>query len=250
MPIGIICAMQEEIALLEQDIRTEQETTIAGRRFLRGELYGRDAVLVQSRIGKVAVAVTTALLIHQFGVDRIIFAGTAGGISPRLRVGDVVVGDRSVQHDFDADEAHPFRVPLIDVSYFRSDEALTRLALQAAEEYFGGEYAREIPAGQLRQFGITRPQAVAGTIASGDQFVRDPEKNRWLAESVENIQCVEMEGAAMAQVCYEFGVPFTILRVISDGANDDTPVAFDAFVRETACYFTRGCLRAMLRRMG
>ena len=249
MPIGIICAMNEEIALLEQDIQLEQETVLAGRRFLCGTLYGKEAVLVMSRIGKVAVAVTTTLLAECFHASPILFAGTAGAVSPQLQIGDIVIGDRSVQHDFDANEDSPFQVPLIGVSYFRSDESLTRLAHEAADRYFQEEFTRDVPPEHLKQFGITRPQVVTGTIASGDQFVRDPAKGRWLYEAVENIQCVEMEGAAMAQVCYEFQIPFTILRVISDGANHDTPVVFDEFVRGAARYFTRGCLRALLRRI-
>lgn len=104
MAIGIICAMEEEIALLEQDIQSADSTIIAGRTFIQGTLYGQEAVLVMSRIGKVAVAVTTTLLIERFHVSQIMFAGTAGAVAPELKVGDVVVANQSVQHDMRPDE--------------------------------------------------------------------------------------------------------------------------------------------------
>ena len=105
----------------------------------------------------------------------------------------------------------------------------------------------EIPQEHLRRFGITQPKAVTGTIASGDEFVCDPAKNKWLYEHIDNLKCVEMEGAAMAQVCYEYGLPFTILRVISDCADNDTPFTFDSFIEGAAKYFTRGSIRALLQ---
>ncbi len=85
-----------------------------------------------------------------------------------------------------------------------------------------------------------------GTIASGDQFICDGSKNAWLEQNVKNIKCVEMEGAAVAQVCHEFNIPFAIIRVISDSASDTAGIDFDAFVLEAACHFTRGSMKAFL----
>ena len=249
MAVGIICAIQEEIALLEQDIRSEQDTVIAGRRFIQGILYGKEVVLVMSRIGKVAVAVTTTLLIEHFGVNQIIFGGTAGAVDPSLKVGDVVIADRSVQHDFSVDETDTFRIPLIDISYFQSDPLLTLQADQAAREYIQNEMHGDIPQEHLTKFGIQEPRVVTGTIASGDQFICDPQKNAWLYSKVDNIKCVEMEGAAMAQVCYEYQIPFTIIRVMSDCADNEASFSFDEFVKGAAQYFTRGSIRSLLSKM-
>ena len=117
MPIGIICAMEEEIALLKQDMETSAALQLAGRTFYSGTLYGKEAVLVMSRIGKVATAITTTLHIERFRTERIVFAGTAGGVDPSLHVGDVVIADQSVQHDFSVDTTPTFRIPLINKSY-------------------------------------------------------------------------------------------------------------------------------------
>ncbi|MEG0693666.1 MAG: 5'-methylthioadenosine/adenosylhomocysteine nucleosidase, partial [Oscillospiraceae bacterium] len=85
-----------------------------------------------------------------------------------------------------------------------------------------------------------------GTIASGDQFINDKFKNQWLEENIPNLKCVEMEGAAVAQVCYEFDIPFAVIRVISDSANDTSGPDFDRFALEAMCHFTRGSLKAFL----
>lgn len=89
---------------------------------------------------------------------------------------------------------------------------------------------------------------VRGAVASGDEFIRSGERRAWLAANVEDIRCVEMEGAAMAQVCHEFGAPFALIRVISDGADDASSVDFDVFVAEAASHFTRGVVKAYLSR--
>lgn len=249
MTIGIICAMNEEINLLQQDITAHHVTTIAGRDFHVGTLYGMSVVLVTGRIGKVAAGVTAALLIHHFQVDKIIFSGTAGGVNPDLNVGDAVVADKSVQHDFKLPWGDAFRIPLLEVSYMESDHELTTLAKQAVQDYIDTRMMQDIPQTYLDAFHIRNPKVVTGTIASGDEFVCTKEKNQWLYEHVDNIQCVEMEGAAVAQVCLEFSVPFTIIRIISDCANDDASVDFDLFIEEAACHFTKGVVKALLERL-
>ena len=248
MTIGVICAMQEEINEIHKDMQSDRTTTIAGRDFISGTLYGQNTILVMSRIGKVAAAVTAALLLEHFKVDKILICGTAGGVDPQMNVGDIVVADYSVQHDMNPGD-NSFRIPLLDVDYLKSDEALTSLALQAVSEYASAQMTRDIPQEYLDKFHISAPKAVLGTIASGDQFICEKEKNTWLYEHVKNIKCVEMEGAAVAQVCYEWGVPFTVIRVISDGANDDSSVDFDLFIEKAARFFTRGIVRACFERM-
>jgi len=247
MKYGIICAMESEIQLLINDIKSSKTTTIANRVFIEGELYGNSVVLVMSRIGKVAAASTATTLIDRFGVDTVIFCGTAGGIDKSLNVGDVVVGDLSVQHDVVV-MGELFTIPRIDVAYFKSEETLVKRLFLAVEDYITHDMHKEIPQEHLDQFNIKEPKVVTGTVASGDQFICDGSKNAWLQENVDNIKCVEMEGAAVAQVCYEFGVPFAIIRVISDSADSDSVVDFYAFVSEAACHFTRGIVKAFFER--
>jgi len=246
MKYGLICAMSEEIDLLVKDIKETNSVTIAGRQFIEGELYGKQVVLVMSRIGKVASASTATTLIDRFNVDNVIFCGTAGGIDKSLNVGDVVIGDLTVQHDVVVfDEL--FTIPRINKDYFESDEKLTQGLYSAVKEYIDNELTNDIPKKHLDEFNIKSPKVVIGTIASGDQFICDGSRNEWLEEHVKNIKCVEMEGAAVAQVCYEFNVPFAIVRVISDSANDCSCVDFDTFVLEAASHFTRGSMKSFLQ---
>lgn len=245
MKYGIICAMEAEINLLEKDICASKTTVIANRTFIEGTLYGKEVVLVMSRIGKVASASTATTLIDRFLVDNVIFCGTAGGIDKSLNVGDVVIGDLTVQHDVVVGN-DLFIIPRINIDYFKSDESLTNKMHDAVKAYIEEELTSDIPQKHLDEFNIKQPKVVIGTIASGDQFICDGSKNAWLEQNVRNIKCVEMEGAAVAQVCHEFGVPFSIIRVISDSASDSAGVDFDAFVLEAACHFTRGSMKAFL----
>lgn len=245
MKYGIICAMQEEIELLRADLAETAVTRIAGRDFCAGKLYGKDVVLVMSRIGKVASASTATTLIDRYHPDCVIFCGTAGGVDKALNIGDAVVGDQLVQHDFDTG-IDRFRIPLLDVSYFKTDKQLSASMLKAVDHYMKYEMKQDIPKEYLDEFGIVSPKVQMGTVASGDQFICDEKKNEWLAQNIENLQCVEMEGAAVAQVCYEFGTPFAVLRVVSDSANSDSNIDFMRFVEKAACHFTRGSLRAFL----
>lgn len=245
MKYGIMCAMDEEIALLKEDFTASRITTVAGREFYEGTLYGKPAVMVRSRIGKVAAAATTSLLIDRFGVDCVVFSGTAGGVGDTLEAGDIVVADQLIQHDFFTGVDF-FRIPLLDRDYFDTDPELTRRLLEAANSYLQRDFEQDIPAAVREKLHIRRPKAVTGTIASGDQFICEKAKSLDLKARIRNLQCVEMEGAAAAQVCYEFGVPCAVVRVISDSANEESNVDFGEFVQEAACRFVRGSIRALL----
>ena len=251
MSTGILCAMDCEMNLIRRDLENPTVTILAGREFVSGSLYGKDVVVVISHIGKVAAALTTTLLLQCFGVERVLFSGVGGGICPDLHVGDAVVGDYSVQHDFKLppEWGEPFRIPMLELAYIPSDPALTQLAKEAVEEYFTGEFFTDVPETYRREFGIQAPKARIATIASGDEFICTAERNRWLLDHVRNAGCAEMEGAAVAQVCAEFGVPFAIIRIISDGANDDAAVNYDRFVEHAAKYCTRGTVKAFLKRL-
>lgn len=248
MITGILCAIEGEIALLREDMEISQICQAASREFYRGSLYGRETVLALSGIGKVSAAVAATLLIERFHADRVIFCGTAGGADLRLKVGDLVVADHTLQHDVDLIGEPLFYIPGHPGAALATDPVLSARLARAAAEYLEEDMKQDIPAPVRETFGLTAPQVVMGTIASGDQFISSSEKGDWLREHIDNLKCVEMEGAAVGQVCCEFGVPHAIIRVLSDSADESAPVDFDAFANQAARYFTSGAVRRLLMR--
>lgn len=215
--IGIIGAMDSEVdnitARMEQTIIEEQ----AGRRFACGKLAGRDVVVVQSGIGKVAAAITAQMLIDRYGVTALINTGMAGGLDSRLEVKDLVISTAAVQHDFDLTAFGHVRgymsgeddtVP----TAYQADDQLIRRALAAAKQ--------AMPSGK----------AITGVIASGDIFVDDSALKQSLITQF-HAAAAEMEGAAIAQTAAANSVPFVILRTVSDLAERQATVSFDELER-------------------
>lgn len=244
MKYGIICAMKEEIELLTKDIICTNTTNIGMREYIQGNLYGKDVIIVMSRIGKVAAAITITTLINRFDIDAVIFCGTAGGVSKDINVGDVVVAKSLVQHDFSVGD-RLFNIPMINKDYFETDSHISKKFYDVIKNYINNGY-KDIPDIYLKEFNMQNPNVVLGIIASGDQFVCTNEKNDWLRENIPDITCVEMEGASVAQVCYEFNMPFVVFRVISDSANNNASVDFDRFAQNIASYVTRGIVKSFL----
>lgn len=216
--IGIIGAMDSEVAGLTAQMENAVTHHYAGRTFVQGTLAGHPAVVAQSGIGKVAAAVTAQLLIDKFEVDCLINTGMAGGLDSRLAVKDLVVGTAALQHDFDltAFGHAPGYITGEDDSratLFAADNRLVTLALEAA--------AQVLPADS---------KAITGIIASGDIFVDDSAlKQRIIARH--GAAAAEMEGAAIAQTATDNGVPFLILRTVSDLAEHEANVSFDELER-------------------
>ncbi|AEG91281.1 Candidate adenosylhomocysteine nucleosidase [Ramlibacter tataouinensis TTB310] len=207
----------------------ERRVQAAGREFWCGRLHGQEVVAVLSRIGKVAAATTAAVLAERFGVSGIVFTGVAGGLGPGVRVGDVVVADSFLQHDLDASPIFPrYEVPLYGTSRFHTDPALTG-RLQAAAR-------AALPAAALHR----------GLVASGDRFVSSTAEARALQAALPHALAVEMEGAAVAQVCHDFGLPFAAVRTISDRADDEAHGDFSRFVREVASRHSAAIVQALL----
>lgn len=245
MKIGIMGAMTEEIAGLVEAMGSKREQVEVGRRTYHvGELFGHEVVVVFSRWGKVAAATTAAELLARHGVGRILFTGVAGAASPALRVGDVVVGRTLYQHDMDGSPLFPrHEIPLLGVTGFETDAPARRDAVVATERYFA---RREFEEDGAREFGITAPKVLEGAIASGDKFFAAREELDELRRRLPDVACVEMEGAAVAQVCHEYGVPLTVIRTISDAADEGAPVDFPRFVRLVASRYSLGIVRALL----
>ncbi len=248
MKIGIIGAMLEETQLIMNNMKILSEETIGMRTYYTGRLFDKDIVLVFSRWGKVAAASTVTTLIQKFGVDLVLFTGVAGAARNDLNVGDIVIADKLVQHDMDV-TALPgfgsFEIPLLGKSYFEVDESLLKCAVESARHYIDTELI-SIPADLLNEFGIKLPKVLTGTIASGDQFIGNAGKVIELTSQIENLQCVEMEGAAVAQVCFEHNIKFIVLRVISDKANEHADIDFPKFVENAARIFTYGVIKQFI----
>lgn len=215
--IGIIGAMQEEIREL-RDLMTEvEEYEIARIMYYQGRLENKEIVLVEGGIGKVNSSVCTTILIEKFNVEKVIFTGVAGGIGKDIEVGDIVISSDLVQHDFDltAFGRKVGDIPRMEVGTFRADENLIALAKESALKIFDENQVR------------------VGRILSGDQFINNIEKLKYLEEAF-SAEAVEMEGASVAQVCYLFNIPFVVIRAISDKAGSKAEIDFQSFIELAA----------------
>ena len=242
-------AMPEEVALLARELAREAEHVHGGRTYCTGTLAGRRVVLVFSRMGKVAAAATAQHLIDVHRVGSILFSGVAGALRPDLRIGDIVVGDRLWQHDMDASPLFaPLEIPLLKTSSFATEDAIRNSLFSSAEAFLREGFDKEVASAAVAELGIRDPKVIRGDIASGDRFVSTHAERDALRAKVPSAVCVEMEGGAVAQVCFEHGIPLGVVRVISDGAGDGAHVDFGKFVRDAASRYGLGIIRRFLER--
>ncbi len=246
--IGILAALQEEIATLLTAMGPDVVTRRIGQRvYHEGLLSGRRCVLVLARVGKVAAAATAVTLIREFGVSVVVFTGLAGAVASHVRVGDVVVAQTLMQHDLDARPLFPrYEVPLLGRSHFDADAELATLLAECANDYLGSQLAQEIVSATRDAFGMADPVVHCGSIISGDCFVSDTAAVALLRSELPDALCVEMEGAAVAQICYEYGVPCGVLRTISDRADNTAAIDFNTFLTQVACFYSSGILSRFL----
>lgn len=250
MTIAILSALPEEQHGLAQALAQRHTVQHAGRRFETGALHGHSVVLALSGIGKVAAATTTAALIERFGAQSLVFTGVAGGMGEGVQVGDVVVANQFLQHDMDVRPLFTrWQVPGYAAPTFASDAALTQALLHAAQDCVQASTSWQEPLlnGLL-------PRAHCGLIASGDQFIvssqTSTEIRQDLAASGYHALAVEMEGAAIAQACADYGVPFAAVRTISDRADDNAHVDFPAFVSAVASRYAQHMVLHWLQNKG
>ncbi len=215
--IGIIGAMEEEIALLRQKASIIDTEQIIGVTFYKGTLYDKKVVLVKSGIGKVNAALCAQILIDRFAVDCIINVGVAGAVYKELSIGDIVISKDAVQHDMDTSVfGDPIGIiPRMEESYFKADKTLIELAEKCSMSL------------------TSKAKVFLGRIASGDQFISTPQGKERIWQTVQGY-CAEMEGAAIAHTCYLNQIPFVIIRSISDDAEDKTHIAYEQFVKIAA----------------
>ena len=242
--LAILGALHEEIAdLLAAMDPGAAIHRIAMRDFHVGTLWGTPCVIALSRIGKVAAAATASIVIQEFQVSRVIFTGLAGGLHPRVRVGDVVVADALMQHDMDARPLFGrHEIPLLGRERFDTDQALSAALLAGAQDFARQEGLPPSPGRPAH----VQPAVHHGLIATGDVFVNDNDLAHALRERLPDALCLEMEGAAMAQVCHEFGIPFAVMRVISDSADHAAKADFTDFLVNLARVYTAGILKPLL----
>jgi adenosylhomocysteine nucleosidase len=245
--MAIVSALHEELAAVLDLMPDEQQQRVGGRTYWRGHLYGQEVVAVLSGIGKVAAATTATALIERFGVQRVVFTGVAGGLAPGVRVGDVVVAQQFLQHDMDASPIFPrHEVPGYGRSAFEADADLTAQLTQVCEQVL-----REMPvrlgSDVLQSFAMDAPRCHLGLLVSGDRFVSTTAESRALCDELPRALAVEMEGAAFAQVCHDYGVPLAVVRTISDRADDAAHVDFPRFLREVASRYSSAIIETLLR---
>lgn len=244
--IALVSAMHEELAAVLARMPNEHKTVVAGREFWVGHWHGHDVVAVLSRIGKVAAATTATTLIERFGVSRIVFTGVAGGLAPHVNVGDVVVAREFIQHDMDASPLFPrHEVPLTGMTRFLADPVLSD-ALAAAAPFAMQDMLATLPPNEWLNLDLPNAKVHQGLIASGDRFVSQTLESQTLQRDLPDALAVEMECAAMAQVCHDYGVPLAAVRTISDRADDAAHVDFPRFIQSIASRYSVAVLDRLL----
>jgi len=211
---GVLCAMVEELEPVLEYMNIKEKTVHANNTYYLAEFAGKDIVLAYSKIGKVNASVTATVMIEKFGVDVLLFSGVAGGVDKDLKIGDLIVATKVCQHDVDLTVFgyEPGFIPESKV-FFECDEYLNSIALKVSA-----------------QFNIKLKK---GIIASGDQFVHSKEKKERI-QKIFGASAIEMEGGAVGCVCWNEGVPFFMLRAISDTAEEGAGVDFDEFLEESS----------------
>jgi adenosylhomocysteine nucleosidase len=214
--LGIVGAMQEEVETLLAQMENKTATTVAGSTFYEGKLSGLSAVVVQCGIGKVNAALCVQILSDRFGVTHVVNTGIAGSLCAELDIGDLVISEDAMYHDFDCVHfGYPFgKVPGMDVTAFPADPGMMALAMEAAQQVHPGH-------------------VTSGRVASGDQFIASEAVKEKIIANTQAI-CTEMEGAAIAQTAYRNGIPFVILRAISDKADHSVEMDYPTFEKQAA----------------
>ena len=226
--LGIIGAMDQEVETLVHTMENSTSATIAGSTFYEGTLEGLPAVVVQCGVGKVNAALCAQVLCSHYQVTHLVNTGIAGSLTPELDIADLVISQDAMYHDVDCTEfGYPYgQVPRMDTLTFPADEQLMAWAFAAAEAVNPGH-------------------AKIGRVASGDQFIANKERKDFIIEKTQAL-CTEMEGAAIAQTAYRNGVPFVILRAISDKADNSAQMDYPTF-ENMAAHHCAQVTRAMAK---
>lgn len=230
---AILGALDEEVALLEEKVTERKEQKIEGIRFITGEIKGRQIVLARSEVGKVNAVMTATLLIEHFRPSEVIFTGIAGGIDPDLHLGDIVIATKTAQHDFGTltpkgirywgarNPIHGKENPV----FFPADTKPLALAEISSNRI----KLEKIKIGKIER----TPEIKKGVIVTGDVFISSPSKKIELRQGLQ-ADAVEMEGAAVAQICWQQGTPCIVIRSLSDIAGEDAELVYEEFKKIAA----------------
>jgi adenosylhomocysteine/aminodeoxyfutalosine nucleosidase len=212
--IGILCAMREELEPILKIVKLKDKINYANNIFYLAEFENKNLVLAYSKIGKVNAALTATIMIEKFKVKKLLFSGVAGAIDKDLKIGDLIIAKEVAQHDVDLTVfgySHGF-IPESEI-FFQCDKMLNNIAFNVA-----------------RKLNIKLKE---GIIASGDQFIHSKEKKEWIKD-IFGASAIEMEGAAVGCVCWNYKISFFMLRSISDTAEEGAGVDFDEFLEESS----------------
>jgi len=235
MRIGIICAHPNEVGRLIESMQDVTKSEKGMRTYYEGTLYGIDTVAVIARVGKVAASSTATHLIGQYHVDIILYTGVAGACDEALEIGDIVIANGLIQHDMDSSPLTPaFTIPFLKIKTFCPDSFLQEKAYAAAKHFLSKQYSKTLTPETIEEFKLHSPKVVLATIASGDKFFSDKTELAKLKQKLPEACCVEMEGAAVAQVCYEYDVPCVVIRIISDRAVQNAEVDCLKFMKQVS----------------
>jgi adenosylhomocysteine nucleosidase len=246
--IGIIAALPKEFGRLAEIFNCTKSESIGPRVFSRGSFGSTELVLVVSNVGKVAAATTTTLLIDRFDVESVVCVGVAGGVGEGVGIGDLVIAEHLVQHDMDCKGVLGFSryvIPSLAVSQLPTNSELTEAALAAAESVVNDVSYRDA----VLELAKREPVMRYGVVASGDQFVDQASDRQRLTADIPGLLAVEMEGAAIGQVCVEHGVPFVVARVISDTVTGDAAGDFATFIEKAAAVASARFARDFIERI-
>ncbi|NGP43470.1 5'-methylthioadenosine/S-adenosylhomocysteine nucleosidase [Bacillaceae bacterium SIJ1] len=212
MHVGIIGAMDEEVSAIKEKMTVIEEEKIAHCQFTRGTIDSVNVTLVQSGIGKVNAAMSTTLLIHHYAPDMIINTGSAGGVASDCNVGDLVIAEQVRYHDVDV-TAFGYELGQVPglPPVFIADPDYTKKALAIAHD-------NQLP-------------GIQGVVSSADTFMQEAQKVQQVKEACPEVMAVEMEAAAIAQVCHQFNTPFVMIRALSDIAGKASNVSFEQFLQ-------------------
>ncbi len=245
---GILVPMQQEIELILHHMHVENIIETGSRKFYIGTIQNKKCVVSLSRIGKVASSVTAAVMIERFHVNRLIVTGVAGGLTDDVKIGDIAIATFAVQHDMDCRPLFPqFEIPLLDISVFACDPLMVEDAFTSCSVFIENELYDFVSKEELSALHISKPNIHKGLLVSGDQFIGTMLQYEKIRAELPEAIFVEMEGAAVAQICCEYNVPLVVVRSISDKANAVAHMDFNRYIEHVAKYYTWGLIEGMMR---
>ena len=243
--LGVLTAMEEELSGVLEQLNVVRKTENAGRIFYEGLLEGKDVVVAFSKWGKVASAMTATMLFERYDIQQFLFMGVSGGLNSQVKVGDIVIAERLYQHDLDVRPIlKRYEIPLLFCQFINTTSGLRESFFENISNLIQSEEHKN----WFREAQLS-PRCFVGDIGSGDQFIGSAFKKEELLRDLPSLFCVEMEGAAVAQVCYEYNIPFLIVRSISDSANDKAEFDFKKYIDRTAAYYGKIMVSTFLKKI-